>query len=295
MTMRLRGTRTAGPEAAVPDWASDPAADPAAADGVTAAEGGFTAGGPTSVPGQVPASAPGQVPAPGAGARRRRRDPWRTAFFGVLVLAIVAGAAWALLGSSLLVVRHEEVTGNGDLTAAAVVAAAGIRPGSPMASLNTGAAARRVEQITQVRTATVSRSWPDTVVITVQMRIPALAVASSGQFALIDGSGVIVRWSGRRPAGMPLLTDPAPQLRGSGGVRAAVTILARLPGHLRRLIESVSAQSADTVTFLLRGGVTVVWGGTGQDATKVAELSVLMRTRAHYYNVSDPLTAVTQG
>ena len=269
--MRLRPlrSRAADPGAAVPD--SDGDLQPAA----------------------VAATAYG-AGTPGMSARRRH-DPWRTAFFGVLVLAILAGAAWALLGSSLLVVRHEEVTGNRDLSPSAVVAAAGIRPGTPMATVNTGAAARRVEQITQVLTATVSRSWPDTVVIAVRLRTPVLAVAISGQFALIDGSGVTVRWSRRRPAGMPLLIHPPAQLRGSGGVRAAVTILARLPRRLRLLVTSVSAQSASAVTFTLRGGITVVWGGTGQDAVKAAELAVLMRTGAHYYDVSDPVTAVTQG
>jgi cell division protein FtsQ len=280
MTLRPGRTRAADPGAAVPHSAEQSPAEPPAGDGAGAAVG----------PGD-----PGTAAGSGATSARSRRDPWRVAFFGVLVLAILAGAAWALLGSSLLVVRHEQVSGNRDLSPAAVVAAAGIRPGIPMASLDTGAAARRVEQITQVLTASVARSWPDTVVITVRMRIPALAVASGGQFALIDGSGVTVRWSRRRPAGMPLLTHPPAQLRRSGGVRAAVTILARLPRHLRRLIESVSAPSADTVTFTLRGGVIVVWGGAGRDAAKAAELAVLMRTRARYYDVSDPMTAVTQG
>jgi cell division protein FtsQ len=267
-----------------------PAADPGAA--VPGPEGGSPAGpGPEAQAGDETAT-----PEPPARARpRSRRDHWRTAFFGVLVLAILAGAGWALLGSSLLVVRHEEVAGNRDLSPSAVVAAAGIRTGTPMASVDTGAAARRVEQITQVLTATVSRSWPDTLVITVRMRTPALAVAGSGRFALIDGSGVTVRWSVRRPAGLPLLTSPPAQLRGSGGVRAAVTILARLPHRLRRLVQSVSAPSAAAVTFTLRGGITVVWGSAGQAAEKAAELTVLMRTKARYYDVSDPATAVTQG
>jgi len=39
----------------------------------------------------------------------------------------------------------------------------------------------------------------------------------------------------------------------------------------------------------------VLWGGAGQSARKAAELSVLLRTHARYYDVSDPGTAVTQG
>ena len=152
------------------------------------------------------ASAAGDKSGPGKGRAARKpkpsgRDPWRTAFFGVLALAIAGGAAWALLGSSLLVVRHEQVTGNRLVPVAKVLAAAGIRRGTPLASVNTTAAARRVEQIAQVRSARVTRSFPDTVVISVRERTPSLAVRAAGGYALTDGSGVTIRWSARkRPA-----------------------------------------------------------------------------------------------
>lgn len=229
------------------------------------------------------------------GVTARQHDPWRTAFFAVLVLAILAGAAWALLGSSLLVVRHEEVTGNKLVPAGRVLAAADIRRGTPLASVNTAAAARRVEQIAQVLTARVTRSFPDTVVITVRERTPALAVASAGRFALIDGSGVTIRWSGTKPAGMPVLRLPPAQLRGNPGVRAVVTILGRLPRKLRRQVVSVSAGAPAAVTLTLRSGVTVIWGSPGQDASKAAEVAVLLRTHARYIDVSDPAAAVTHG
>ncbi len=225
---------------------------------------------------------------------RRRRDPWRTAFFGVLALAILAGAAWALLGSSLLVVKHEDVSGNKLVSSPEVVAAAGIRPGTPLASVNTAAAARRIEQIAQVLTATVSRSWPSTVVIVVRERTPALAVASGGRFALIDGFGVTVRWSRYRPASMPLLRRPPAQLRGNAGIRAAVAVIGRLPSRLHKLVLSVSAPSPYAVTLALRGGITVAWGSAGQGTLKAEELSVLLRTSARYLDVSDPHMAVTQ-
>jgi cell division protein FtsQ len=225
--------------------------------------------------------------------RARRRDPWRTAFFGALALAIAGGAAWALLGSSLLVVRHEEVTGNRLVTAGTVLEAAGIRPGTPLASVNTNAAAHRIEQIAQVRSARVTRSFPDTVLITVRERTPALAVAGSGGYALIDGSGVTIRWSARKPAGLPVLRQPPAQLRGNPGVRAAVAVLARLPQHLRKLVVAVTAPSPAAVTIALRNGVTVIWGSPVKDALKAAEVTVLLRTHARYLDVSDPATAVT--
>jgi hypothetical protein len=57
----------------------------------------------------------------------------------------------------------------------------------------------------------------------------------------------------------------------------------------------VAAGSAATVTLDLRGGITVLWGGTDRPAPKAAELAILMRTRAAYYDLSDPGTAVTGG
>ncbi len=225
----------------------------------------------------------------------RGRDPWRAGFFVVLVLAVLGVSAWALLGPSVLVVRHEEVSGNHLVPAAEIVSAAGIRLGTPLASVDTTGAARRVEQIDQVLTATVTRSWPDAIEISVHERTPALAVRSGPGFALVDGHGVTVRWSARRPAGLPLLTSPPARLRGSAVVRAAVTVLGQLPRGLRWLIVAVSAPGPDALTFWLRGGATVMWGGPGQTAAKAAELTVLLPTGARYYDLSDPATAVTQG
>jgi cell division protein FtsQ len=282
----------AEPAAAVP---SGPAAAADAGGGRSAASASQDGPG-AGAAGPGAGSRAGASTSPAGGQpRRRRRDPWRTAFFGVLAVAILACAAWALLGSSLLVVRHEEVTGNKLVSSAEVLAAAGIRPGTPLASVNTAAAAQRVEQITQVLTATVSRSWPNTVVIVVRERTAALAVASGGRFALVDGSGVTVRWSQRRPAGLPLLRQPPAQLRGNAGVRAAVAVIERLPRRIRRLVLSVSAPSPDAVTLALRGGVTVAWGSAQQSTLKAEDLAVLLRTSARYVDVSDPRAAVTQG
>jgi cell division protein FtsQ len=237
---------------------------------------------------------PGPGGASPAGHQARHRDPWRTAFFGVLVLAILGFAGWAVLGSSLLVVRQIEVRGEHLTTSARVKAAAGIRLGEPLATLDASQAERRIERIAPVLTATVSRSWPDTVIITVQERTPALAVAAVGGYELVDEYGVTVRFSRAGPAGLAVLTQPPAVLRGNAAVRAAALVMKGLPARLRRRISSVSAPTAVTVTLRLKGGVTVVWGGPGQTTRKEQELDLLLGTGAHYVDVSDPGTAVTQ-
>jgi cell division protein FtsQ len=289
-------TAAAGPGAGF--GAADLAARPATATAAGAARPatGDQAEAVPAAPGAATAAGEKSGPGKGRSARRSKRsgrDPWRTAFFAVLALAIVGGAAWALLGSSLLVVRHEQVTGNRLVPAAKVLAAAGIRRGTPLASVNTTAAARRVEQIAQVRSARVTRSFPNTVVISVRERTPSLAVRAAGGYALTDSSGVTIRWSARKPAGLPVLRQPPAQLRGDPGVRAAAAVLARLPHHLRTLVVAVSAPTAAAVTLTLRSGVTVLWGSPAKDAVKAAEVTVLLRTHARYLDVSDPAMAVT--
>ena len=241
--------------------------------------------------------------------RARGRSPWRTAFFALAVAGLLAGVAWALLGSKLLVVRSVVVTGTHLVPAAQVRAAAAIPPDQPMIRVDTAAAARRVEAITQVQSAQVSRSWPDRIVITVRERTAVLAVAgpaaaaaaggaSSGTagYDLIDGSGVVVRSVPAKPAGLPVYWPAAGSgaLRGSPSVAAVVTVLHELPATITRLVSVVSASSPQNVTLGLSDGITIVWGDTTRAAEKATELSALLRTHAHFYDVSAPGTAVTR-
>jgi cell division protein FtsQ len=232
---------------------------------------------------------------PGAAARG---GPWKAGFFALTAAAILGAAVWALLGSTVLVARSVQVTGAPAAQRAQVLRAAGIAPGTPLIRISTAAVARRVEQITQIQSAQVSRHWPDSVVIAVTERTPALAVASDGEFALIDRFGVVIGYVARRPPGLTLLAQaPADlaSLRGSPGIQAAVTVLRQLPPSIRGLVRAVAAPSANAVTLDLRRGITVLWGGTDRPGAKAAELTILMRTNASFYNLADPDTAVTGG
>jgi cell division protein FtsQ len=228
----------------------------------------------------------------------RAHSPWRTAFIAVAVVGLVVGIGWALLGSKLLVVRSIVVNGNHLVPASQVRTAAGISPKLPMIRVDTQAVAHRVEGITQVKSATVTKSWPDRIVITVKERTPALAVRVQGtsKFDLIDQSGVVVRSVSTQPAGMPVFqaTVAPDSLRGNPGVAAAVAVLHELPASLAKSVAAVAAPGARSVKLGLSNGITIEWGGTGEAKQKTAELAILMRTHARYYDVSAPGTAVTR-
>jgi len=73
-------------------------------------------------------------------------NPWKAAFFGVAAAGLIAGVAWALLGSSFLVVRSSPAVTGSAVRGLTVLAAAGIRTGTPLIRIDTRAAARRVER-----------------------------------------------------------------------------------------------------------------------------------------------------
>jgi cell division protein FtsQ len=234
--------------------------------------------------------------APRAPRRPRLRRPWRAAFFALAVTGVVAGAAWALFGSRLLAVRSVVVTGTHLVPQSQVLDVAGIQLGTPLIRVNTGQVAARVETITQVLSARVTKSWPDRVVIAVRERTPALAVAGPGSgFDLVDPDGVVVQWVASQPFGLPVYqTAKVASLRGNPDVSAAAAVLAELPAWLRQTVLSVAAPSPDQVTLGLTDGVTVLWGGTDRPGAKAEELSILLRTHARYYDVSSPGTALTK-
>jgi cell division protein FtsQ len=233
---------------------------------------------------------PSQRPAP----RYHRRR--LAALILVGAMAIAGGAAWALLGSGLFAVRSVLVTGARLVPDSQILAAADVRPGTPLIQVNTGQVAARVLALRQVIAVHVTTSWPDHVVIAVQERTAALAVTlPGGEFDLIDANGVVVQQATTRPQALPLFTSTAAAaaLPGDPDVAAAAGVLGELPASVRSAVTSVTAPEPDQVTLQLRSGVTIVWGGTDDAAAKARELAALLPGNARYFDVSSPGTAVT--
>lgn len=239
---------------------------------------------------------------------RRKRTPWRAAFFALAGLGIAAGVAWALLGSRLLVVKSVTVTGTHLVTPAQVLAAADVPLGTSLVGVNAGQVTLRVEAIRQVASATVTKQWPDHLVIKVRERVPVVAVRmAGGGYDLLDATGVIVRWSAAQPARMPQYLTPLAggALRGDPALAAAATVLTELSPALSRQVATVgvvqaltgpgiTAADAYQVLLSLRDHKTVLWGGTDHAAVKNRELTILMRGPGRHFDVSAPGTAVTR-
>jgi len=258
---------------------------------------------PTAVPppgapapgGVATAARPDGTGAPAAAPGSKRAHPWKAAFFVLAVVAIIAGVTWALLGSKFLVVRSITVDGAPDIPRSQVITAAGVRAGTPLIRISTGTVARRVERLTLVESARVTRSWPNAITIAIVERTAVLKVRDGDGWDLVDRFGVVLHQVQRRPHGLPRLrTSTAPDLlRGNPAVFAAATVGRELPARLAAKVRSIGAPTADTVTLYLRHGRTVVWGDASQTAMKARELAILMRGRARYFDVSDPRAVVT--
>jgi cell division protein FtsQ len=286
------------PPAASPDATPGAGASPAAAS---------PAAGVTSTAEPVAASPAGghrgaggaRVPAARAGGRRPRTR-WRAAFFALAAVVVVGGAGWALLGNRVFVVRSVTVTGTHLLTPDQVIAAADVSLGTPLLSVDAGAVTRRVESIGDVASATVSEDWPDHLAITVTERVPVMAVRmASGDYDLVDPTGVIVRYAKARPAALPLFVTslPGSALRGNAQVTAVADVLGELQPWLARQVAKVTAAAVPAgpqqVTLSLRDGKTVQWGSAGDAAQKNRELSILLPGQVRDVDVSAPGTVVT--
>jgi len=249
-----------------------------------------------------------QSAAPGRRRPRRRRNPWRTAFFAVAAAGIVAAAAWALLGGRLFTVRSISVSGTHLVTQSQVLAAADVPLGTPLLNVNAGAVASRVEAIRQVASATVTKDWPDRLAITVTERVPAMSIRmAGGGYDLVDGTGVIVRWSRGKPAGLAVFQTPltGAALRGDPGVAAVAAVLGQLDPWLDGQVVTVTATpvltgdggavvQAQQVTLVLRNGTTVLWGQPGDAPQKNRELQIVLKNKVHDVDVSAPGTVVTR-
>jgi cell division protein FtsQ len=209
-----------------------------------------------------------------------------------VVLALVAGGVWLVGYSPVLVAKSVSVDGvpRGDVSG--VVARAAVPMGTPLVRVNTQVIARRVVATPALAEVTVSRSWPNTITISVTPRVPVLAVKDpQGQVQVVDSQGVAYAKVTEPPRGVPLInTVENPSSLES--LRAAMTVLSALSPAQRDQVSNVTVLGPNMVTLKL-GEVTVVWGGASEPQLKVKVMTALLRQKGvGKIDVSAPRTPV---
>lgn len=193
----------------------------------------------------------------------------------VAVVVAVAAVAW-LVESPLLALSEVRVEGNRKLDAEPIRQAADLPLGASTLRLALAEAERRVERLAWVRDASVRRSDPLTVTITVEERRPAMVLLARGRAGLLDRDGVFLGVG--TADGLPVIETGEPDLPGPGEGLAAMpaaanahAVYAELPGPLRTEVSRYLARDADDATLVLRDG-TLVRFGRARDAEEKARV-----------------------
>ena len=206
----------------------------------------------------------------------------------VVILPVVGALAWLAWFSPWLAVTQVQVTVSsapeiaGPLTPDEVRAVAAVEPGTPLLRVPTAEIEERVAALPQVQAATVTRAWPDTIVIDIVRREPVAIVVGSSGYDVVDASGAVIRT-------LPAVAEGVPVVRATGdGVAAAVAVAQGLPQDIRRRVVTIEASTRNDVTLVLRNGSEVMWGSAEDGDFKAEVLTTLFQVDAKYYDVSAP-------
>jgi cell division protein FtsQ len=190
---------------------------------------------------------------------RRRRQMQRRALYAAtaaLVLGASGAAAWyverdsrlaaiiaqaqtrvAAMGAELhLTVESVQVVGRERADGQAILAALGVKRGSPILGVDLDAAKARLETVPWVRSASIERLLPDTLFVSIVERAPLALWQHGGKFDLVDQDGNVI------PNADVGAYPSLPQVVGDGAPAAApdlVALLASEPGLQRRVTASV--------------------------------------------------------
>ncbi len=217
----------------------------------------------------------------------RRWLTWKPLVVVVVLIALLVGAIWLVFFSSYLSVQGVEVEGTDQLSASEVRRAADVPEGDPLARVDLDRIRSRVEALAPVKSADVSRAWPDQVLIAVVEREPIAVVDVGGQLRGMDEDGVVFRDYDRAPAGLPRVETSADT--GSEALREGALVVAALPADLAASVDHVVVETVDDISLVLKDGREVEWGSSEQSDQKAEVLADLLEARqADHYDVSVP-------
>jgi cell division protein FtsQ len=204
----------------------------------------------------------------------------------VALVAAFVGLGLLLYFTPIMAARNVVITGLGSVTQDEIIAAVGVKQGTPLLQVNTDDVAERVATIRRVATARVQREYPSTLRITVVERVPVVVKDYPDGPHLFDKDGVDFATAPPPPNLAYLDADnPGPR---DPATKAALAVMTALPPDVAGQVARVSAPSVAAITLTLGDGREVVWGTTDRTEEKAQKLAALLTQPGHTYDVSSP-------
>jgi cell division protein FtsQ len=209
----------------------------------------------------------------------------------LVVIALLATVVWLFLFSSVLAVKGVDVSGADLLSEEEVRRAADVPEGEPLALVDVAAARARIQALAEVRSADVSRAWPDQVRIEIEERTAVAVVEIGGRLRGMDAEGVVFRDYRTAPTDLPRVRTTTST--ATEALREASAVVAVLPTAISRRVDYVEVETVDQIALVLRDGRRVEWGSADESSTKAEVLAALLQQPGKVYDVSVPGSPVT--
>lgn len=229
--------------------------------------------------------------------KRANRRSWaiRLAVVGG-ALALVLLGAWLVLASPVFSLRSDSVEIRGteqtvspDSTLETVSSAAAAYEGVPLLRIPLSELESQMLSNPNIDQVTISRAWPNGLVVQVQARVPSMAQKLEEGYDLLGPDGISLGQISEPYPGVPTVVLAA---YGTDEVSREAAEVAQvweaMSPTLRDQVGVVNVNGAD-INMTLTSGAQVLWGNADLSEMKAEVLEVIVAGReASVYNVMDP-------
>ena len=204
---------------------------------------------------------------------RRWRRGRVAAVLGLVGVIALLGGLLALSRTAVFRARTIRVEGNVHLRDADVLRIAGIDDQTNVVHLDTDLAVRALTADPWIRSASVTRELPSTVVIRIEERIPVATVnarAVTADGIVLPGASIVGLAAIRSSDGTALEND----------WQGAASAIGDLPPLLRRRVAVAVVEPDGAIFLAMTVGPDVVWGLPGEGSEKVVALLAVLQWAA---------------
>jgi cell division protein FtsQ len=201
------------------------------------------------------------------GALARSRRTW---VVGVVAFAVIGTAGLFVSHSSAFAVRHVEVVGAAHRSRADIVRLSGVTAATNALWLDERAVELRLEQDPWIASATVSSSFPRTILVEVTERTPSAVIVRGTDRLLVATDGTPLGLAGRVPRLPLIVMPPAGALEGAPpSLQPAARAIGALPPQILARVRQVVVSLDGTLELRLLDGPRVEFGPATEIAAKV--------------------------